>query len=99
MYKLLDTVALTHDIPAAGLCKDDLGASWKCSLQMLSRSSSWLRPGVPKRFSRSALRASAKSVTTISSQCARSNEPTANLSFRRTSAAQLRRRGATRRLG
>lgn len=26
MYKLLDTVALTHDIPAAGLCKGDLGA-------------------------------------------------------------------------
>jgi len=26
MYKLLDTVALTHDIPSAGLCRGDLGA-------------------------------------------------------------------------
>jgi len=26
MYKLLDTVALTHDIPAAGLRRGDLGA-------------------------------------------------------------------------
>ena len=26
MHKLLDTVALTHDIPAAGLCQGDLGA-------------------------------------------------------------------------
>lgn len=26
MYKLLDTVALTHDIPEAGLCRGDLGA-------------------------------------------------------------------------
>ena len=26
MYKLLDTVALTHDIPEAGLCCGDLGA-------------------------------------------------------------------------
>jgi len=26
MYQLLDTVALTHDIPAAGLCRGDLGA-------------------------------------------------------------------------
>ncbi len=26
MYKLLDTVALTHDVPAAGLRTGDLGA-------------------------------------------------------------------------
>lgn len=26
MYKLLDTVALTHDIPSAGLRRGDLGA-------------------------------------------------------------------------
>lgn len=26
MYKLLDTVALTHDFPNAGLCRGDLGA-------------------------------------------------------------------------
>lgn len=26
MYKLLDTVALTHDVPAAGLRRGDLGA-------------------------------------------------------------------------
>jgi hypothetical protein len=26
MFKLLDTVVLTHDIPAAGLCQGDLGA-------------------------------------------------------------------------
>lgn len=26
MYQLLDTVALTHDIPMAGLCRGDLGA-------------------------------------------------------------------------
>ncbi len=26
MYRLLDTVALTHDIPAAGLRRGDLGA-------------------------------------------------------------------------
>lgn len=26
MYKLLDTVALTHDVPEAGLCRGDLGA-------------------------------------------------------------------------
>jgi hypothetical protein len=26
MYKLLDTVALTHDIPGAGLRRGDLGA-------------------------------------------------------------------------
>lgn len=26
MYKLLDTVALTHDMPAAGLRRGDLGA-------------------------------------------------------------------------
>ena len=26
MYKLLDTVALTRNIPAAGLCRGDLGA-------------------------------------------------------------------------
>jgi hypothetical protein len=26
MFKLLDTVALTHDVPNAGLCRGDLGA-------------------------------------------------------------------------
>lgn len=26
MHKLLDTVALTRDLPAAGLCKGDVGA-------------------------------------------------------------------------
>ena len=26
MYKLLDTVALTHDVPDAALCRGDLGA-------------------------------------------------------------------------
>lgn len=26
MFELLDTVALTHDVPQAGLCRGDLGA-------------------------------------------------------------------------
>ena len=26
MFKILDTVALVHDIPSAGLCRGDLGA-------------------------------------------------------------------------
>ena len=26
MFKILDTVALVHDVPSAGLCRGDLGA-------------------------------------------------------------------------